>query len=1386
MSAIGPYPDLLTRITNGLGGRVHIQYAPMTDPAVYQRAAPSKDGHVESQCLIQGQVSGSAFYIGTPPAAAPSFSGAHPVARVADFPSYLLSSFTHADGLGATYRHSVTYRRSLFDLQRRTLLGFEKVSHTDESQKTKAVTTYHQGYPNSGAPAQMLCTRTPDGAWMHKKTYTYATRPGAAKNITTVECTQTVDHYFNFAKAGPPAPKPEIEHTINRKFDDYGNALTVVDSTGPTHRYTYDKANTSGSSWYLGKIISAKTVGPHGTLLRHEKRTYDQAHRLASRSRQHITTGAWLTSTYTYDAVGNVVSETDPYGAESKYAYDSIYRTFVTSHTSPPNSENKPIVVALEHEPFFGRLTARYAARVGATSTQVVLLQHFDGFGRLATRKCPTPADPTGRPVTIESHRWKANASGTYVKTETAVDWGGTMAWSRQYLDGMGRHIRTESLGPDGITETIVDRTFDGHGRILSHSLPYYRGASRALVVNTYDAYGRLTTRKTPLETNVATETKIEWTGRFEAVETRAAESAAPRHRTIAHRIICSRQHLASVTDAAGHATTYAYDALGQCTSVEDPIGVVTSITYDSLGRKSSIVVHPSQDPGRHYARDTYHYADDSRRLTTIDAARGKIVRKMDKLGRLVSLTTTDDSCTYTWDAGTWGAGRLTGAQNRHAKTAYVYDVSGHPKQVATSVTADASKSYAFKHTYLPDGRLEQTTYPDGASQTRNYNRAASLSSIRMTEKDGGKSASLEFDGYTSEGMCAHQRWGEDTATVHQTTDFDLARHPRKQTVQTKKASAAILDCGYTWDALGQLTALSDPRGGHKLTYDTVGRLIGRDGGGGAHNFSYDKGGNTLSNGAWSYTYQGHQLTTGKKDSDKLSVSYDANGSMTRLTMNGKSSSFSYDVQHRLTAAGHCRFVYDAHGRRIGKQESRSGASMTTRYIAPDYEVVELTNGDRQHSRYIIVSGRRLAVTTTADKGSGNRIGKAMTPGIPVVGAQFYVQDHLRSTLLVTDSEGASLAALTYTPYGTPTVVSGSDLLRYKFNGMELDAATGLYDFKARYLNPSLGRFMTADDRRGGPLGMHDIYNRYAFGLKSPAVYSDPSGHMSEGEEIAIGIGFIFVDIAAIGLTVATAGAAAPVAIGMGALTGAAFGVGTSGAIYAFHAADTGEAWNAGAFDKDLWMGAATGAVGGAVAAGVTTGITAAVSAWGAEEATVTTESAALQRIWSAQSQGTKIASTFGRILTGGFSSGVSGAASWGTEIAIDHEGFSWGGLTQAFLIGAGQGIVTNAGSEFAKFTGADKIPGRIRSSFSGLVSRSRKISPDPEVEMTSGSGEGGAGGGSNAARAIDPPQAEGGSDGGRNAPIQSPLDEERLPEQVQPSGNMPRNSPFHRKIQPM
>ncbi len=79
-----------------------------------------------------------------------------------------------------------------------------------------------------------------------------------------------------------------------------------------------------------------------------------------------------------------------------------------------------------------------------------------------------------------------------------------------------------------------------------------------------------------------------------------------------------------------------------------------------------------------------------------------------------------------------------------------------------------------------------------------------------------------------------------------------------------------------------------------------------------------------------------------------------------------------------------------------------------------------------------------------------------------------------------------------YWPYGATR--AGAVSTAYKYTGQELDAASGLYYYRARWYDPSLGRFIQADTLVPAP-GNPQSLNRYAYVYNNPLKYTDPSGH---------------------------------------------------------------------------------------------------------------------------------------------------------------------------------------------------------------------------------------------------------------------------------------------------
>ena len=123
----------------------------------------------------------------------------------------------------------------------------------------------------------------------------------------------------------------------------------------------------------------------------------------------------------------------------------------------------------------------------------------------------------------------------------------------------------------------------------------------------------------------------------------------------------------------------------------------------------------------------------------------------------------------------------------------------------------------------------------------------------------------------------------------------------------------------------------------------------------------------------------------------------------------------------------------------------------------------------------------------------------------------------LGSTAITTNGSGSRTAELRYKAWGETRYTYGTTPTAYKFTGQRLDDSTGLYYYGARYYDPVLGRFISADTLVPEP-GNPQALNRYAYGLNNPLKYTDPTGHWFESALDIISIGIDIYDIRQNGL----------------------------------------------------------------------------------------------------------------------------------------------------------------------------------------------------------------------------------------------------------------------------
>lgn len=108
----------------------------------------------------------------------------------------------------------------------------------------------------------------------------------------------------------------------------------------------------------------------------------------------------------------------------------------------------------------------------------------------------------------------------------------------------------------------------------------------------------------------------------------------------------------------------------------------------------------------------------------------------------------------------------------------------------------------------------------------------------------------------------------------------------------------------------------------------------------------------------------------------------------------------------------------------------------------------------------------------------------------------YYVYDGHGSVRALADESGKVTDKYVYDAFGNLISSVGSTKNDFLFCGEQFDPVTGLYYLRARYMNPSVGRFITMDSYEGSiddPVSLH----KYLYADANPVSNSDPSGYFT-------------------------------------------------------------------------------------------------------------------------------------------------------------------------------------------------------------------------------------------------------------------------------------------------
>jgi RHS repeat-associated protein len=116
----------------------------------------------------------------------------------------------------------------------------------------------------------------------------------------------------------------------------------------------------------------------------------------------------------------------------------------------------------------------------------------------------------------------------------------------------------------------------------------------------------------------------------------------------------------------------------------------------------------------------------------------------------------------------------------------------------------------------------------------------------------------------------------------------------------------------------------------------------------------------------------------------------------------------------------------------------------------------------------------------------------------------YYLFNAHGDVVQLTDAAGEVTKNYEYDAFGVEENPSAADSNPFRYCGEYLDLSSGTYYLRARYYDPTIGRFLSEDTYTGDikdPLSL----NLYTYSKNNPVKYYDPSGHSSE-ERLGEGI----------------------------------------------------------------------------------------------------------------------------------------------------------------------------------------------------------------------------------------------------------------------------------------
>ena len=462
-----------------------------------------------------------------------------------------------------------------------------------------------------------------------------------------------------------------------------------------------------------------------------------------------------LTTSYVYDARGNVIKQASPDpsatsgGSSATITTASAFEADNRLCRVVENATAGTDLQALAHP------CSDATQDAGTLTTNLSTRYGYDGIGNLTSM-----VDAAGNTTT-----YGYDAAGHPTGRTDAQS--GALAWT--YDDIGNRTAQRNRIDP--VLTTSVAWTYDPFGRMLS------RTADSATTSGTYDMSGNKLTATSAIGTITATYDRL---NRVLTVDDEDAGSTADTTYTYAlsssswsdpsgsyTASLDAYNRATSLTDPADGATpfSWSYGSGGQVLSATAPNGNITTRTYDGVSRELDRETKTGSTSRAHY---TWAYNGAGQVLSEAstvagDPANGTLTYAYDPLGQLTGSTLSGTATAYGWDKATNRTSVQMGAGTA-ATTAY--DAANRPTSGAnptSSYASDADGELIARpgQTFVWDhlGRLTAVKDAAGTTTLAAYTYDP-LDRLRTAADGAGGRVRFRYTGLTT----AVAQWWDDVA----------------------------------------------------------------------------------------------------------------------------------------------------------------------------------------------------------------------------------------------------------------------------------------------------------------------------------------------------------------------------------------------------------------------------------------------------------------------------------------------------------------------------------------------------------------------------------------------------------------------------------------------